>query len=211
MRMPMMAVAPTRLFLLLATVGLVACAADTTAPASAPVAGGSSLSPLSPNGASHSLVGASDGEYTFVVDPNHAQTLAVGLNFLQVPENAICRLSDSGYGPGYWDDKCRPERDLVTITAIVRNANTDHPRIDFEPALRFAPGKEVMLYMTLDNKIQRADWSTILYCNTDGREYCVDEAKDDHSLTTSVRGQVISRRIKHFSGYTVTSRYQEAM
>lgn len=202
MRMPMMAVAHTRFLLLLATAGIVACASDATAPGS---------STLSPNGASHSLVGANDGEYTFVIDPSRAQSLAIGPNHLQVPENAICRLSDSEYGPQYWDDRCRPEKDLVTITAIVRNANSDHPRIDFEPALRFAPGKEVMLYMTLDNKIDRSDWSTILYCSTDGREYCVDEAKGDRSLATSVRGQVVSRRIKHFSGYTVTSRYMEEM
>ena len=200
MRMPTMAVAPTRLLFLLATAGLAACAADATAPSS---------STLSPTGASRSLVGATDGQYTFVIDPSREQSLEIGPNHLDVPASAICRLSDTSYGPEYWDDKCTPEENLVTITATVRNANTKHPRIDFEPALRFAPDKKVTLFMTLDDRIKRDDWSTILYCSTTGRSHCVDEARRDRSLETSVRGHVVSRRIKHFSGYLVSGRYGE--
>jgi hypothetical protein len=210
MHMPTMARARLQFLLLLAGVtgassGIVGCAGDTTAPAARTPETTQSPALLSPTAASHALVGVVDGVYTFTIDPARRQSLSIGSSRLDIPERAICRLTGSGYGPSAWDDECKPERGLVTITAVVRNAQTDHPRIDFEPALRFAPEKVVVLSMTLDEVIRPLDWATIFYCRTAGTNACVDESIEDPTLTTRVHGKKVIRRVKHFSGYMVES------
>ena len=205
MHMPTKAAAHVRALLLLTVIGYgaVACGVDTTSPTSSTSYAGQAPTLLTPTGASLALVGAKDGSYAFTIDPSEDQSLEIGPNHLDIPRNAICRLADSGYGPTFWDDRCKPERETITITAVVSNANGAHPRIDFEPALRFAPDKSVMLYMTLDKKADKAAWSSIFYCPSTGTGRCVDEAKKDPSLKTSVRDKVVFRRIKHFSGYII--------
>ena len=200
--MPTTAVAYLRAFTVLVIAQLfVACAGDATAPHA-----DSNGSSFAPGSASHALVGATDGRYTFTIDPSEDQTLEIGPNHLDIPAKAICRIDDTPYGPEFWDDKCKPETELVTITAVVKNATSSHPRIDFEPALRFAPGKKVMLYMTLDKKAKRSEWSDIFYCPTDTKLGCIDESAQDRSLETIVRGDEVFRRIKHFSGYIILGR-----
>ena len=209
--MPMKAVAYVRSFVFLAVIGqgVVACAGDATAPT---VSGTTSSqaeyepSRLSPSANAYALVGAADGRYTFTVDPQNDESLRIGPNHLEIPSNSICRIGESSYGPGTWDDRCKTERDPVTITAVVTGANTSHPRIDFEPALRFQPGRRVMLYMTLDAPANKAEWTSIFYCATDDKSDCVDESLDDPTLLTMVWDRVVYRRIKHFSGYIVLSR-----
>ena len=205
MRMPTTAVAYMRSFLVVIVLqSLAACAGDTTAPRSS--ANSSSFSPIA---ASRALVGATDGRYTFTIDPTEDQALEIGPNHLDIPANAICRIDETPYGPEFWDDKCKPETELVTITAVVTNASSSHPRIDFEPAMRFAPRKTVMLYMTLDKRAKKAEWANIFYCPTDQKLKCIDESAKDRSLETSVRGEVVFRRIKHFSGYIILTRSGE--
>jgi hypothetical protein len=181
---------------------LAACAGDTTAPTSASLATAQGPSLALPTDASKALIGAADGVYTFLYDPEDDQTLRIGPNRLVIPSNSVCRLDDSGYGADTWNDRCRPERHRFVITARVRGAATTHPRIDFEPALRFNPEKEVKLYMYVDTPSTTADW-VILYCSTLTRRDCVDESLNDESLVTEVSGNQVVRRIKHFSGYLV--------
>ena len=204
--MPMKAVAYVRPLLVLAVIsqGVVACAVDATAPtaSSSAVRQPTGLTPIA---ASHALVGAVDGVYTFTIDPNQDQSLAIGPNHLDIPARAICQIGQTSYGPEFWDDRCRAERGIVTITATVQNAASSHPRIDFEPAMRFAPDKWVMLYMTMDATADKAEWTNILYCAT-GSNTCVDEGRDDAGLQTTVWDRLVFRRIKHFSGYIVLSR-----
>jgi hypothetical protein len=163
---------------------------------------------LAPINASRALVGAKDGAYVFTIDPNEDQSIELGPNHLDIPAGAICRIADTPYGAAYWDEECPAERLPVTITAIVTGADSDHPRIDFEPAMRFSPSTRVVLYMTLDAHADRKDWSSIFYCAT-GSDICVDEAKDDNRLRTSVSNRYLFRRIKHFSGYIVLTREAE--
>jgi hypothetical protein len=201
--MPTTAVARIRSFLVLAIVtqSIAACAGDVTAPeATANRAG------FQPIAASRALVGATDGEYVFTIDPTKDQSLEIGPNHLDIPRDAICRISDMRYGPQYWNDRCKSERALITITATVRNADSDHPRIDFQPALRFAPDKKVMLYMTLSEKAVKSEWTSIFYCAEDGKIGCVDESLKDADLRTTVKDRLVFRRIKHFSGYIILTR-----
>lgn len=211
MHMPTKAAARVRALLLLTVIGYgaSACTVDTTAPTSSGSYAAQPPTQLTPTDAALALVGAKDGRYEFTIDPSHDQSLQIGPNHLDIPRNAICRLADSGYGAEFWDDRCRPERQTLTITAIVSNANGVHPRIDFEPALRFAPDKYVMLYMTLDMKPDRASWSSIFYCPTSGAARCVDESLSDPTLRTGVYDRLVFRRIKHFSGYIILNNSEE--
>jgi hypothetical protein len=204
MRLPMMARLKFALLPVLAASLLVACAGDATAPTPASLASQPGSSLVSPTGAAKALIGAADGIYTFAFDPEDDQTLRIGPNRLVIPSGSVCRLADSGYGPGTWDEKCKPERHRFVITAMVRGAATSHPRVDFEPALRFNPDKEVKLYMYVDTPTTSADW-VILYCGTLSGGECVDESRTDGSQVTRVNGNQIVRRIKHFSGYLVNN------
>jgi hypothetical protein len=205
--MPTKAVANLRSFLFLAVIGqgVIGCAGDMTAPAGNAARQPAALAPIN---ASHALVGAVDGAYVFTIDPTADQSIELGPNHLDIPAGAICRIADTPYGAAHWDEECPVERLPVTITAVVTGADSDHPRIDFEPAMRFSPSSRVVLYMTLDAHADRKDWSSIFYCAT-GSDSCVDEAKDDNSLRTSVSNRSLFRRIKHFSGYIVLSREAE--
>lgn len=206
MRLPTMARSRISLVAALASSVLAgACANDATAPAPPALnVSQEASSAFVPSAASKSLVGVSDGTYQFTVSPNRAASLVLGANMLAIPANAICDLSSSSYGASYWDDKCAPEKKPVTITAIVRNASSSHPSIDFYPALRFSPKANVMLYFYVPNKADqyKSLW-TVSYCSD--HHVCVDESLLDPTLQTyfDPTTKVVFRRIKHFSGYLV--------
>jgi hypothetical protein len=195
-----------------------ACGVDSTAPApkaSTP----ERISGFVPSAANLELVGVKDGVYKFTFDPREAQVLALGPNRLELPAGSICALGVSGYGSSLWNRGCNPERKSVTITVTIKNASSDNPSVDFEPAMRFNPDTKVMLYFYVPRvtRDDAKDW-IITYCptassrgrssssaSTSGNAACINEALTDSSLTTYVdyRASVLFRRIKHFSGYVV--------
>jgi hypothetical protein len=209
MRLPMMARSRVSLVPLLTTVAtasllLAGCAGDATSPSAAQPKTLSALrtSPFVPNGAQRALVGVADGTYTFTIDPNEAQSLQLGASHLDIPANAVCDLATSSYGMGTWNDACDPQTESFTITAVVRNAATDHPSVEFQPALRFNPQSNVALYMYVTDQATLDNTRVLYYCNETG---CVNEAQADADLISNVdvENKVVFRRIKHFSGYVV--------
>src|SRR5690348_7436681 len=138
MRLPMMARSRVSLVPLLTTVAtasllLAGCAGDATSPSAVQPKTLSALrtSPFVPTGAQRALVGAADGSYTFEIDPSQAQSLQLGASHLDIPANAVCDLATSSYGMGTWNDACDHQTEPFTITAVVRNAATDHPSVEF--------------------------------------------------------------------------------
>ena len=86
------------------------------------------------------------------------------------------------------------------ITATVLAGPDGEPYIDFQPAMRFAPNKEVTLFFK-DPK-SGAKNIAINYCNNLG--YCVDESLNDPSLKPfRINKNIVGRRLGHFSGYVV--------
>ena len=172
-----------------------ACAGDSTSPNAAT---------LAPRDASKALVGVIDGVYTFTVDPSQAASIKLGASSLELPASSVCTLATTSYGPSEWNNACVPESLPVTITAVVKNAATNHPSIEFAPAMRFNPGQSVQLLLKVDNAATLSAMSKLLYCGPFST-LCVDESVNDTSLRTTVDGvnNTVSRRIKHFSGYTV--------
>ena len=210
MRMPTMARARVSTLCMLAFASslLAACAGEATAP-SAPSALPSRerTSPFVVTDASKALVGVNDGTYTFSFDPRKDQVFSLKQNSLVIPARSVCKMDgSSGYGPAFWDAPCSPEGKRVTVTVTIRNASSSHPSMEFSPALRFNPAKNVQLSIFAENKsLEDASNLAMLYCNDEGQ--CIDEALTDPDLQTyydKSRNQVF-RRIKHFSGYVVWS------
>lgn len=196
MRKPMLArsVILRYSLLIIPTLFLAACTSDVTAPAT---------SRLAPSEANKALKGLGDGVYTFTVNPNRSESIPLGASHLDLPAHAICDLR-STYGPDFWNDTCREEKKAVVITAIVRHASSSKPSIEFYPALRFSPDANVQLTIGVTNAETLNNMTVMYYCS-DKQPTCVDESLRDASLKTTVdkvRG-LVSRRIKHFSGYVV--------
>jgi hypothetical protein len=177
-------------------------------------------SPFAPTAAQKALIGVTDGTYRVTFDPQQSQVFSLGPNRLEIPANAVCNLGLSSYGPSFWDAPCTPETRPVNLTVTVRNAASDHPSVDFQPAMRFNPQTVVSLYFYVPNVSQTdaKNW-VITYCpnagsgstgsvsltsgSTSGQ--CVNEALTDPDLRTYVdyNASVLFRRLKHFSRYEV--------
>ena len=131
----------------------------------------------------------------------------VGSHVLYVPAYAICDLLTSGYGAATWDQPCYPMRGSITITATEFIGPNGEPYIDFQPAMRFAPNKEVMIFFR-EGRTDGTKQAAVKYCNNLG--WCVDESLTDPSLKPfRITGtSIIGRRVKHFTGYTVTYEFE---
>jgi hypothetical protein len=155
------------------------------------------LSPRAP--ANYTMVGTS---VVFTVDNSAGAVQVVGSHVISIPAGAICDQATSSYGKTEWDKPCSPLAGSMEITATEFQGPDGEPYIDFQPAMRFSPDKEVMVFF----RTPRTDGSMTLnvrYCDAD--LVCSDEALADASLrpfrvgTTSILG----RRVKHFTGYSV--------
>jgi len=185
-------------------------------------------SPFVPNAAQKALIGVTDGTYRFTFDPKQGQVFSLGPNRLEIPAWAVCKLGNTRYGPAFWDSPCVPETTPVNLTVTVNNAASDHPSVDFQPAMRFSPQKVVSLYFYVPNVSQQdaTNW-VITYCPNAGSGStslsssnsgsgstgtsggCVNEALTDPDLQTFVDydANMLFRRLKHFSRYQVDAGY----
>jgi hypothetical protein len=181
---------------------LAACAGEATAPVASTLRTQERTSPFVPTDAQRALVGVTDGTYTFTIDPTQTQTLQLGASGLYIPANSVCDLATSSYGMSTWNDACSPQTAPMTITTVVRNAATDHPSVEFQPALRFSPASQVWLYMSVSDQATLDATKVLWYCN---ETECLDESLTDADLKSYVdkKNFMVFRRIKHFSGYVV--------
>lgn len=211
MRTPMLARFTAPRFVLLAAGALLlgACRDQATAPV--PTERGSFAataeereSSFQPNAATKALYGVVDGTYSVTFDPRSTQSFELGPNHLDIPAYSVCNLATSGYGAAYWNAPCSAQTAPVTLTVVIKNAISDNPSVQFFPAMRFNPSKNVQLYMYAP-KVSPSDakeW-LMFYCADGGK--CVNEQLTDSDLTTYIdrSDSVLFRRIKHFSGYVV--------
>jgi hypothetical protein len=193
------------LALFVAPVLLAGCSGESTAPHAVKTISQQRISPFAPSEAQKALVGISNGTYSLTFDPREDNAFTLGANYLSLPAYAVCKLDgSSGYGAAYWDQTCAPETDSVTISVVISDAETDHPRLDFYPAMRFNPNRNVSLYIYVPVGMDdfRKNW-VMEYCNDLGT--CENEAALDADLSSYAdrRSNMVFRRIKHFSGYLV--------
>ena len=144
------------------------------------------------------------GVMTFVYDPSqNARFDLPGGHEILFPRRAVCDPATSSYGVTEWDSPCTPLREPITITAQSFKDANGHPYVDFSPALRFVPGRQVVLSLN-DRSAAEDAGSVINWCGPDGQ--CVDESLDEPSLRTRHRAGkgMVERAIKHFSGYNIS-------
>lgn len=141
----------------------------------------------------------------FTIDPTVTATYDFGGNHrLWVRAGGVCDL-DAPYGPEYWDTPCKPTTKAVQVTAHSWTDSLGHPRVDFQPKLRFAPlpgGLASAVIYFHDHSAASDPSALILYC-MGGK--CVNEETTDPFLLTlqDQYNNFVFRQIKHFSGYEV--------
>jgi len=153
------------------------------------------------------LSNANDTTYaTFVVRPDVKEMFVFDRhNGIQFGASAICEPNVSTYGPTEWEKDCVPTTRPITIYVKRYLTASGHPRVDFEPALRFNPRSAgVHLYIEDVDDGTPLWFKDILYCDDANR--CIDESRNDSSLQTrpDPHNGLLARRIRHFSGYMVS-------
>jgi hypothetical protein len=139
---------------------------------------------------------------TLTVTPTTTATFQVNVHRVRIVAGSICEPATSGYGVGTWDAPCKPAAGTVTITAKSWTNAQGRPVVSFSPDVRFVPGKINTIWL-MDPKaaLQKAD--PLTWCPA-GATTCVNEAQSDPSLATTYTSDgYATRRIKHFSGFTV--------
>ncbi len=194
--------------------GLAACGESPTAPAgiSPEVAeplmakgsgGGNSNSGSSSSGKS------AIGSRTFLIVPGAAVVEKLGDHLLSMPANVVCDPATSGYGRSYWDQSCATVQRPIEVTARWTTFR-GRPVIRFSPDLRFVPSNDASRWVTLTMKdgkgINPAQYYTILWYDDEAGSW-IDESVEDASLRarSSQSGNMVSRRLKHFSDYFIWS------
>ena len=144
----------------------------------------------------------------FTVTPSGGY-FRLGKHGIVFPRNAICDPATSNYGPEYWDAPCRVLRAPIRIHAELR-LQDGREWVDFSPELRFQPSRKasdwVWIYMRTSAAAQGDASLNILWSPAIGVPG-IDESLEDPTLRTytTLDGAYAYRRIKHFSGYNVTS------
>lgn len=197
----------------LALVGLAACSdspaapsndlaiqAAINAPASAPVA--------APRAAvSAAVAGAADPADTlrvqFEVGPEGG-VFALGRHWISFPANSICDMSQASYGDAHWNELCTPATEPVAVDAMVFVDTAGRPHVEFAQHLRFDPTQQVILHMTFDYRV--GDETPDVLWKRDRASEAVDEGEVDPAMVTREGSYwMVYRRVKHFSGYIITS------
>ncbi|MDQ3997550.1 MAG: hypothetical protein M3303_11125, partial [Gemmatimonadota bacterium] len=192
-------------------VGLAACSESVTAPPSAGfdlseplMAKGSSSGSGSGNsgsGSSNSGRGLDAGSRSFTVWPGIPVFEKFGDHVLTMPANVVCDPATSGYGAAHWDAPCaRATRPIEVIATWATRGG--RPVISFSPDLRFAPSSSQSHWVNLSlrdpRKINPELYYTILWYDREAGRW-VDESEADPSLRARAVGNLVSRRLKHFS------------
>lgn len=182
--------------------------ATTAAALAALVAGcrGDAVAPIAMQSVSPSAAISGTGSPTsFTYDPRTATTFYLGgQHKISFAANAVCDPAVSTYGVTQWDEPCTPLAAPITITSRAYSDAQGRPRVDFSPALRFVPGREVVLYLR-DKDAAGDSTAVIQWCGETGA--CITEAATQPSYETK-RDQavgIVYRAIKHFSGYMISS------
>jgi hypothetical protein len=162
-------------------------------------------------GATAALTGTDTLRFSFVIDPSHTTYYYLGAgNSITFPAGSLCDPTRSSYGMGEWDKWCPVATSPVTINTKAWLDDAGQPHLDFDRHVRFVPtwNPAGWVMLTLSDYGSGIDvWTKIAYCQTEQQSSCVDESKLDPTVATvtnPVTGK-LTRRIKHFSGYSLTS------
>ncbi|AHG89110.1 hypothetical protein J421_1573 [Gemmatirosa kalamazoonensis] len=191
----------TSTFTALSAVALTVLAA---ACADGPTSASSTPRPSAPRLASGVSVQIGDTTLTtFTIDPLKSDTyVEAGVFKLKMTAGSICDPAVSTYGPTEWDQPCTTLVAPIAITAKSWTTASGKSIVQFSPDLRFAPDKINTLYLWKGSFTSAT--AAVAWCPT-GSDKCYDEASADPSVAATLgTNGFLSRRVKHFSGYTST-------
>jgi hypothetical protein len=198
-------------------IGVVTGCSDNSvvAPAAAPSGAPTSMFAAPTGHPTLSLSGenAANGTSQFTVSPAGG-VYFVGNHALVFPARSICDPATSSYGSGEWDAACTPLAQPLTITARVSTVNGVRA-VDFSPEIRFVPSSNptrwVWLFMYTPEARGAHDLSAfnIMFAPSLGAAPVNDAAQDATLRTYVDRSGVSFRRIKHFTGYIVTTGFTD--
>jgi hypothetical protein len=153
----------------------------------------------------------------FTVSPNGGSFSIGGLYTLNCPSNAICDPSQSTYGDGEWNNACVTLTSDLTITATLQ-LTSNGLAVDFTPDIRFSPDAQVTISTDIFAPVIRANREylrrnpstlrplALYYEPTLNASPVADYLSDPDAIThIDLSSGRIWRRVKHFSGYNVTS------
>jgi hypothetical protein len=155
-----------------------------------------------------SLLG--DGVAVVTVDPKVNNVFNLADFKIRIPANTICDPSTTRYGTTEWEQPCTPATSPIVFTVVYSVINK-HARLNVFPDVRFVPSVDPAqwVYMSLrEPQIDETLKYNILWWNP--LAGWVDESLTDPSVRTTVDKPFITRRVKHFSGYSVTAGRAEA-
>jgi hypothetical protein len=153
--------------------------------------------------------GKDSGSRTFTIWPGFPVFEKFGDHTLYMPPNVVCDPATSGYGAAYWDAPCARADRPIEVTAKWSTHN-GRPVISFSPYLRFVPSSSQSRWVQLSLRDTRGidpdKYYTILWYDKEAHRW-VDESQTDPTLkaTTSQSGNLVTRRLKHFSEYVLWS------
>ena len=176
--------------------------------------------PTSPSPAarpSFLLIGAADTLVTrFTFDPAVGGTFKIGDHKLVMPAGSVCDPALSMYGPTEWDRPCVALAAPIEITAKSWQNSNGHPQIDFSPSLRFVPATSNAQWVQLFFRDRSASDAALasqlsIFWSAGPGMPGVDETLTDPTLKVQINTSagMVWRRIKHFTGYLVTTGYAQ--
>jgi hypothetical protein len=158
-----------------------------------------------------------DDNDNFTISPNGGSYSVNGLFNVNFPAGSVCDPDLSSYGEGQWNNSCVTLTRGIRITATVRVTSAG-VAVDFQPALRFAPDKQVTISTDIFAPAIRANREyfsrnpsalrplAMYYSPFLGANRVADYISDPSLVThVDLRTGKVWRRIKHFSGYSATT------
>ena len=148
-----------------------------------------------------------EGSFSYTLDPLQGYTVHFGDHRLRLPAGVICEPGRTDYGVGHWDRPCVLATRPIVFTVTYKTVD-GRAQMRVQPDVRFAltsdPTRWVVLSMKQQGRLDVTKLYNILWLHQGD---WIDESRTDASLlpwTDYVNGTV-ARRLKHFSGYSVTA------
>jgi hypothetical protein len=193
----------------LALAGLIgtACAEGPSATAPAAPAGGSiALAASGGDEVFGQQISSFDGATTFTIAPGQATRAKFGGHRVQIPADVVCDPMTSGYGQSQWDKSCATLRAPLVITAQWGTLRSGDAFVKFTPDIRFAPSadptKWAAVRLQSGKPLPKGQSYGVAWWQNGSP---IDEGTTDvtqKSLKDPFDG--VSRRVRHFSGYSIT-------
>lgn len=173
--------------------------AAVNAPAAAPIA-----RPAASRDAALSTAAAGDTTFATFRVSRLGGVFPIGRHWIWFSSNSICDMSRTSYGETEWNKPCAIAQDAVTIDAKAYTDAKGNPHVDFAQHLRFDPTRPVILHLSFD--YAEGDEAPAILWRRAGTDGSADEGSADPSMVTR-RGDswMVYRRVKHFSGYLLST------